>query len=230
MRIALIDDEDAWRAIIYQKLQKYFTKADIRIFQSGSEFIQKQEMFDIVFLDIEMAGMDGFETAREYREYAPDSVVIILTTHSEMVKRGYLVNAFRYLDKVNLDEELSEAAVAVRKRFQKSRKITVPIVGLGKKIFELKDILYVETEKRNICIHTWNESFISSLEIGEIEEMMGENFFRCHRSYIVNLDMIKEVNRLDLFLKNGDTVLLSARKRADFKQRYLNWRYEYANA
>ena len=230
MRIALIDDEEAWRTIIYQKIKKYFTEADIRIFQSGSEFIQKQETFDIVFLDIEMAGMDGFETAREYREYAPDCIIIILTTHSEMVKRGYQVNAFRYLDKINLDEELSEAAAAVRKRFQKSGKITVPLVGLGKKIFELKDILYVETEKRNICIHTWNESFISSLEIGEIEEMMGESFFRCHRSYIVNLDMVKEVNRLDLILKNGDTVLLSARKRADFKQRYLNWRYEYANA
>ncbi len=230
MKIALIDDEENWRTIILRKVKAYFPEEEILIYSSGDAFLQEQEVFDIVFLDVEMEGRDGFETAEEYGEYSPDSIIIILTTHSEMVKRGYAVNAFRYLDKVNIDEELEEAVTAVKKTFQKNRRIVVPIVGMGEKIFELKEIVYVETEKRNVSIHTWNETFCCSMGMAEIEELLGTAFFRCHRSYIVNLDMVKKINRMDLNLKNGATIFLSARRSTAFKQKYLNWKYEYANA
>lgn len=230
MKIAVVDDEKTWRTIIYKELKTYFPEDDIRVFSSGEEFIQKQELCEIVFLDVEMEAKDGFETAREYAAYAPDGMVLILTTHAEMVKRGYEVNAFRYIDKVNMKEELQEAVAAIKKVFEKNKKVRVPIVGLGEMTFELKEIVYVETDKRNICIHTWTERYHSNMGMGEIEELLGGAFFRCHKSYIVNLDMIKQINRMDLYLRNGATVLLSVRKRADLKHRYLNWKYEYANA
>lgn len=230
MRIALIDDEEKWRSRIYQKLRDFFPNDDIEVFSSGDAFLQKQETYEIVFLDVEMEGKDGFETAREYELYGTDSIVMILTTHSEMVKRGYEVNAFRYLDKMYMDDELLEAITAVNKLFEKNKKVCVPIVGLGDMMFMPKEIVYIETEKRNVCIHTWDEAYVSNLGMAEIENLLGTGFFRCHKSYIVNLDMVKQMNRVDLSLKNGATVLLSARKRADFKQRYLNWKFEYANA
>lgn len=230
MKVALIDDEESWRNIIYGKLGEYFPKDQIEIFTSGDEFLEKQKVYEIVFLDVEMDGKDGFETAREYAVYGSDSIIMILTTHAEMVKRGYVINAFRYLDKLNMEEELREAIPAALKLFEKNKKISIPIVGLGEKLFDLKEIVYIETEKRNVCVHTWKESYISSLGMKEIEELLGMAFFRCHKSYIVNLDMVKEIKRMDLSLKNGETVLLSARKRAELKQKYLNWKYEYANS
>lgn len=230
MNLALVDDEENWRTVIYEKIRIYFPEESVEVFVSGNSFLEKREKYDVVFLDVEMEGLDGFETAQEYRLYDPDGIIMILTTHSEMVKRGYVVNAFRYLDKTNMEEELKEAVTAVKKVFQKNRKISVPIVGMGNKIFELKEIIYIETEKRNILIHTWNGTFCSSLGMAELEKILGTAFFRCHRSYIVNLDMVKTINGVDLEMKNGEIVLLSARKRMEFKRKYLNWKYEYANA
>ncbi|MBO5303215.1 MAG: response regulator transcription factor [Lachnospiraceae bacterium] len=230
MKIALVDDEERWRKVIYPKVEAYFPEADIQVFSSGEAFLERAEKYEIVFMDVEMGAKDGFETAAEYKEYNSDAIIMILTTHAEMVKRGFAVNAFRYLDKVNVDEELKEAVFAIKKLFAKNKKILVPIIGMGDKIFELKEIVYVETEKRNIIIHTWDKKFNSKMGMAEIEKMLGNAFFRCHKSYIVNLDMVKTINRIDLDLKNGENIFLSIRKSSEFKQRYLNWKYEYANA
>ncbi|MBO5372195.1 MAG: response regulator transcription factor [Lachnospiraceae bacterium] len=230
MKIAIVDDEENWRRNIYKKLKTYFQNADIEMFSSGDVFIEKQEVYDIVLLDIKMEGRDGFETAREYALYGEDSVVIILTTHSELVKRGYEVSAFRYLDKVNLDEELPEAVAAVKKLFAKNKTVYIPIVNEGEKVFELKEIVYAETEKRNIRIYTVKRDFLSNIGMTELEKLLGNAFFRCHRSYIVNLDMIKQINRIDVTLRTGKNIMVSKRKLTDLKKRYLNWRFEYANA
>ena len=111
MRIAIIDDEMYWRTTAEQIVIQHYSNVEVIIdtYQSGKQYLNSKIQYDISFVDIEMSGVDGFETIEKARTYNQDGVYIILTTHTEMSRKGYLVNAFRYIDKINLTDEMIEA-------------------------------------------------------------------------------------------------------------------------
>jgi len=110
MNIAIVDDDEIWRERIKAELLGYnHDEMQIDLFASGEKYLCSQKQYDISFVDIEMSGIDGFETITKARNAKGDSgIYVILTTHTEMSRKGYFVNAFRYIDKVHL-EELKEA-------------------------------------------------------------------------------------------------------------------------
>lgn len=233
MRIAIVDDEERWRKEICHRVRGYYPDADIETFSSGDVFLEGAEVYDIVFMDVEMDGRDGFETIKEYSEYNRNGKVVFLTTHMEMANRGFCVNAFRYLDKVNLDEDMREAVGAVNATFKKEKIVCIPTIHEGELKLRSGAILYAETEKRNVRIHidgVEDSGCITRMSMAELETLLGDAFFRCHKSFIVNLDKISRINKIDLTLKNGETVMVGRNNRAELKQKYLNWKYEYANA
>ena len=80
-----------------------------------------------------------------------------MTTHSEMSRKGYLVNAFRYIDKQNMKEELPEAINSVNIILDNNRQISVNVIGKGLLDINLSNILYIETEKHRVLVHTNND-------------------------------------------------------------------------
>ena len=97
MRIAIVDDEELWRPKTEKGVRKFHDGVQIEIDKnaSGENFLKTGKEYDIAFLDVEMQQLDGFETASKYREIFPKVIIIILTTHTELSRKGYLVNAFR---------------------------------------------------------------------------------------------------------------------------------------
>lgn len=232
MKIAVVDDEKLWQEKIKRLLEAYAWSENIEIdlFSSGEAFYKKKD-YDIVFMDIEMGKMDGFEAAYRYKENNQDFVLIFLTTHTEMSRRGYLVNAFRYIDKANVEEELKEALDAFELLCKKNHVIQFHVVNLGTVHLKLKDILYIETEKRNVVIHTKEQSFVSNRKIEELEEELKEwGFFRSHKSYLVNLTNIFKFDKLNVYFKNGKKALVSTRKYVELKESYLKQKYVIANS
>lgn len=232
MKIAVVDDEKLWQTKVKKLLEGYAWKEDIQIdlFSSGEAFYKKKN-YDIVFMDIEMGKMDGFETAYRYKENNQDFVLIFLTTHMEMSRRGYLVNAFRYIDKSNVEEELKEALEAIALLQQKNHVIQFHVVNMGTIHVKLKDILFIETEKRNVVIHTKEQSFVSNRKIEELEEELKEwGFFRSHKSYLVNLTNIFKFDKLNVYFRNGKKALVSTRKYVELKECYLKQKYIIANS
>ena len=116
MRVAIVDDEERWRTKTEEIVTKFNAEECLEIdkYASGEIFLKKAELYDIVFLDVEMKQLDGFETASGYREIFPKAMIIILTTHTELSRKGYMVNAFRYVDKTNIEEELTEALMSAK--------------------------------------------------------------------------------------------------------------------
>lgn len=232
MKIAVVDDERLWQAKVKNLLERHPWKENIEIdlFSSGEAFYKKKD-YDIVFMDIEMGKMDGFETSYRYKENNQDFVLIFLTTHMEMSRRGYLVNAFRYIDKSNVEEELKEALEAIELLRQKNHVFQFHVVNMGTIHLKLKDILFIETEKRNVIIHTKEQSFVSNRKIEELEEELKEwGFFRSHKSYLVNLTNILKFDKLNIYFKAGKKALVSTRKYADLKESYLRQKYVIANS
>ena len=103
MKIAIVDDEVKWRNLASDVVKGYTEKTDkIDTFESGVEFIKNNGEYNVVLMDVDMPEMDGFETIMNYKEQYSESIIIILTTHLNCARKGYLVDAFRYVDKTKM--------------------------------------------------------------------------------------------------------------------------------
>ena len=99
MRIAICDDEKNIRELIGNKVEKQYPKAEMVFFSSGEELLSSDVHIDILFLDIQMSGRDGMETARELRQRNNDVIIIFVTAVEEYVFQAFDVGAFNYIVK-----------------------------------------------------------------------------------------------------------------------------------
>lgn len=155
MRIAICDDEVAMVQILEEKIKKLLPDAVIDKYLSGDELIASGSKPDILFLDIQMPGMDGMETAKMLRQDNEDMILIFVTAAEE-----YVFQAFHYLVKPFSDEKLKEVVTKAvhnikrSSRLEKDEKyIMVQTAGSHIKIF-LRDIVYAEVYNRKVIIHT----------------------------------------------------------------------------
>lgn len=233
IKIAIIDDEKYWREEIEKTLYECYDrdKIELDIYESGVEYLKKNNIYDITFVDVEMPDLDGFETIMSARKFNPEGIFIILTTHTEMSRKGYLVNAFRYIDKVHLKEEMPEAMDSAKVLLRKNIKINVSVISEGVQEIALKDIIYIETGRHFTMIYTKHGEKRCSNSMSEIEGMLSEEYFyRCHNAFIVNMDEINEFKNNMLVMSNGEKVEVSKRKISDFKKVYIKRQYVLANA
>lgn len=231
MRIAIVDDYACWREWIEQEVLRYDVDQDMQIdvYESGEQYVEKREQYDISFVDVEMPGMDGFDTILQAREYQPNGLFVILTTHVEMSRKGYLVNAFRYIDKTKL-HELEEAINAARVELERNEKIDVNVIGDGPRKIALKNIFFIETEKHYVVAHTHQGPIKCNNKLQELESILPQNSFnRCHNTYIVNLDKIKRIDGCMIDMMNDKRVEVSLRRLRQFKKAYQDRQYECAN-
>lgn len=231
MNIAIVDDEIIWGQCVRDMINTFLEKeSKIDIFDSGESFLDAQEEFDIVFMDIEMKGKDGFAVIEEYKQRYPRSIHIIFTTHTYMSQKGYKVDAFRYIDKANLKEEVEEALLSAKKRLHGNTSITLNLKSLGIVKVPLNSILYFETNKRNLKVHLDEDEYICKDRLNRLaEQLLDKGFYMTHRSYLVNMRWIKTFTQNEVWIKNGDKVMLSVRKHNKFKREYIKWKFGNAN-
>ena len=231
MKIAVVDDEEKWQKRVREEIARLDFKEDIEIdlFVSGEKYLESGAQYDISFIDIEMPGMNGFDTISKAREKHTDGVYVILTSHTEMSRKGYIVNAFRYIDKTKL-EELEEAIKSARILLQRDKNITIKVAEYETCEVTIRNIIYVETERHYILIHL-HKGWIKCINtMQEIEDMLPDKwFFRCHNSYIVNLDEIRRVDDCIIYLNGDYNIDVSKRRIRQFKKAYLNRQCECAN-
>lgn len=233
MRIAVIEDEEFWRRKIRDTVANFWKKDEAMLccYESGESFLSASLQFDILLMDLELQGKDGFTIAEKYRQWYPEALLVILTTHTELSRRGYLVEAFRFIDKMHMNEELPEALCSAAEKLQQMRLISLHVVHLGKLHVRVKDILYMETECRNTKVVTAEKSYICTDTITDFEQLLErDGFYRCHKSYLVNLGAIKEFNHLDVVFGNGAKAMVSNRKYSQLRKKYLEYRFSHANA
>ena len=186
MNIAVVDDEKLILKQIGGLIEKQMPNCCLDTYVTGDELLGAGKRFDIVFLDIQMDGMDGIETAKRLRKRQDDIVLIFVTGNREYVFDALDLYAFHYLlkpvDENKFREVLERAAEEVAKKkekrflFLKKRNLTL----------DQADILYIESRAKKVEIHT--DGFKDIIEIyatmEELEGQLGEDFYRCHRSYI----------------------------------------------
>ena len=227
LSIAVCDDEVIECCNMAKRIKEIMEEMKmpciIRQFRSGGELLQALESFDIVFLDIIMQDLDGMKTAQIFREKASDKVLIFVSSSREYVFEAYDVEAFQYLLKPvegrKLKSVLRKAVLKTEKRTQEF--IIVSRDRQKKKLF-LDDIYYFEIKGRMVDVHGPEGIFTYYEQIGELEDKLRDKgFFRCHKSYLINLKYVDVYNRQEVILENGETIVIAKRRYEEFCQNVL---------
>ena len=189
------------------------------------EKVKETEDVGIYFLDIDLgADMTGLTLAQEIRKYDPRGFIIFVTTHSEMSYMTFIykLEALDFILKDNpeeLDRRVYECILKANQRFTSvNNKVQANFsVKVNEKVItvDYDEILFFETSTNihKIILHCKNRQMEFWGKIKDIEKKVDERFYRCHRSFLVNKDNIREIdfrNRV-IYMVNGDECLISTR-------------------
>ena len=230
MRLAICDDNDLERALLYTILQKYFSDTSVRceftLYDRGITLycdVMEGMEYDIIFLDLFMDDSFGMRIAQKLRELSYREKIIFCTASADYALESYSVYASGYvlkpygLDDIKrtLDRFLPEYQSDSYQVKQKSRIVYIP----------LNEIMYVESNNTKCILHrTEGREYILYKKLGQIEnELNDRRFLRCHQSYLVNMNYIREANNFFL-LKNGDEVLLRQKSKKAIQQKFLEYK------
>jgi DNA-binding LytR/AlgR family response regulator len=231
LTIAICDDEKKICDYIEKRTTEILAKndleAEVSVFYDGSELLKSCEnnnqSFDIIFLDIKMKTLNGVECAKLLRDMGANSLIVFITSSAEYVFSGYEVKAFRYILKTDLvnafSRVLGECLLELKKL---NTSFFIVKTSSSVKNIPLSDILYFESNKRLLNIHTKNEviSFYEKLDNVE-NELKEKDFIRTHQSYLVNAQKIKSVSKDSSLLVNDFSLPVSKSKATKVKDAYL---------
>ena len=228
MQIAICDDEVSMVQILEEKIKKLLPDAVIEKYLSGDELIASGSKPDILFLDIQMPGMDGMETAKVLRQDNENMILIFVTAAEEYVFQAFDVGAFHYLVKPFSDEKFEEVVKRAVRSIEKysenqsdEKYMMVQSGGSHMKVF-LKDIVYAEVYNRKVIIHTRDTNIEYYGKLQELSEIAGADFFRTHRAYLVHFKYVKKYDANCVTMENG-TALIAKQNYSEFVKQYLKY-------
>ena len=227
IRIAIVDDEKVIREHIKKLIEKKQTDCEIDTYGTGEDLLKADSVYDIIFLDIQMDGMNGIDTARALRQKADNTVLIFITGVKEYVFDAFDVAAFHYLikpiEELKFYEVYDRAVLEVGKRKQQANGQLFVKTRNRNATFNQSDILYIESRAKKVEIHTKSDIVETYAAIGELEKQLVGSFYRCHRGYLVNMAFITEYGYDSITLHNGETIILSKDKYGEFVKVYMRY-------
>jgi two-component system LytT family response regulator len=240
IKAILVDDEEGARDVLENLLRRFCPEVELiskceNVLQAV-EVIKTQQP-DLVFLDIEMPNYSGFEIVTFFKEI--NFEIIFVTAYDQYAIRAFEVAAIDYLLKPIDIERLKNAVARVvqqRNIEQQSQRLSLLSNTLESKqlknivisdkgqqnIIAIDHIIAIEAQESYCTIHTSDNTFVASKNLRHFETVL-ENipqFFRVHKSWLVNKDCIKHYSKSDLSiqLSNGLTTKLSKYKKAEFEE------------
>lgn len=228
IKIVICEDEkeqqELLKAYIDQIFEGLSVKYKLDVFSSGEELLENYKKdTDVLLLDIQMGQINGMDTARNIRELDGKVEIIFITSLIEYALEGYEVRAYRYLIKPVKYENLKENIINCIKEVDiKNKYIMVKEQGNQIKL-NINEITYVEVQKETITIHTLNEVYKTNGTMINIEKEIDCNrFFRCHKSFLVNLEHIKSIKQYVARLENGEEIPVSRYRFKETKDKFFN--------
>ncbi|RPF47675.1 LytTR family two component transcriptional regulator [Hydrogenoanaerobacterium saccharovorans] len=227
--IAVCDDEQKQRKHMIDILYGMTLENSFYI----SEYASGEELLDdirlgysanIYFLDVYMGVSNGIEIAREIREFDKNCAIIFATNSRDHAVHGYGVHALQYLlkplDERSVGEALAQALEQLSSREDRCISLTNK---QGVYRISYSDILYVESNARVALVHTHQkEPLCFYIRLDELEQQLDDKrFYRCHKSYMVNLDHVYSVSGSTMVMKGGNSIPVSV-KVTEAKSRFAS--------
>lgn len=230
MQIAICDDEKSIRELIGNKVLQQFPEADIDFYSSGEELLLSDKPIDILFLDIQMSGRNGMETARELRKKDKNTILIFETAAEEYVFQAFDVGAFHYIVKPIDDEKFTDVLCRavdelntknMTEKVLEEKYLMINNGGVHIKV-TIDDIVYAEVFNRKVVIHKLNETIEYYGKMSDLEAVAGDGFFRPHRAYLINFKYVEKYDASTIYLEKG-TALMAKQNYPEFVKKYMKY-------
>ena len=156
---------------------------------------------DVIFLDINMPDMNGISLGKIITKMYPDMKIVFITAYKDYAVDAFEIKAFDYLLKPYSEsriKNLLKSLINIKNEktiLIKNNNLKKITVNIDERLYviSLNDIDYIEASEKETLIFSNQKKYVSKIKISKWEEMLkGNNFYRCHRSFIVNLDKITE--------------------------------------
>ena len=228
IQFAICDDEPYMVQEISNHLSQYMnerkiTSYRVNSFPNGHSLLDSDYDFDMIFLDIQMEQPNGMETAKILRQRKSHCLLVFVTVLKEYVFHAFEVEAYDYLIKP-LDSGHFKRTMdrAIKLLEQRTAKNIVVQRGTSCEIVSFAQIVYCEVQGRKVYIHQSDGTIIDYYDkLEDLEQRMDGRFFRCHRSYLVNLDYIRGCNAGQVMLSQGGKIPVSRLRERDLTQALL---------
>ena len=227
---AIVDDDpnirETLQAALITDTQKRRIPVQLSVCASGSEFLTlPQEKWDLVLMDVEMLGQNGIETARQLRRVNDRAAIIFITNYIQYALEGYEVQAFRYLLKPIDAAQFEQVVGTALDEIHHRQTAYLQLKGRSEIIrLAIDELIYAETERGHLLLHTPGKVLECYSTMEKLEqELKQEAFFRCHSSFLVALEAVRQIEKQDVVLKDGTRVPVSKNRKKGMKQALTNF-------
>ncbi len=229
MRILICDDLKSETDRLETVLKNSGYELNIATFHNGYDvldYIRSGAIVDICFLDIIMPEITGIKLAEELRADGFKGDIIFLSTSKEYGPESYIVNAFSYLLKPPNPEKVRDILFRLERQKKKddSEGILIKVSKIARHML-FCDISYIEVIKHYVYFHLTDgeeiEIYATFKEIAS-QLLNDSRFTQCHRSYIVNMNDIKEINEREITMRSGRKIPYS-KSYFEIKKKFAKW-------
>lgn len=197
----------------------------VTVYTDGKKLLEERKNFDLIFLDIEMPGINGIELAGLIREYDHNGQIVYVTNYRDYMRKAYRVHAFDYLSKPASYEDIFQIIsdyIGLRDKAE-SRQIALVTINNENIMISESDMIYISCGhvKRSVIVITNRGDHICRGRINDIFALLDKkDFFMPHRSHIINLRMVKSfVKNSRVIMMNNDEIPLSRGNSLEFEKR-----------
>lgn len=232
--VAVCDDNAVFAEQLNQWIQDYGREKRLEfateVYSSAEELLADIEAgrgFELMFLDIEMKGMNGVSLGLRLRELSFQTLLVYVSGYDQYFRQLFEVEPFRFLSKPLERAMLYEVLERAAQRIGKERRQTYTF-RFGKNVVNLlcRDILYLESRQRKVTVHTAHGEYEFYHKLDEVERELAavsSLFVRIHKAYLVNLEQVEAFQYDKLALRDGTILNISEANRARVRSRF--WDY-----
>lgn len=220
IRIGICDDSSQDRERLVQFIGEFFGENNSQIelaeYDSGEKFFQGQNV-DILFLDIEMAEMDGITIKDRLQKEQINTRIIFITSHVELMEEAFGKQVFGFLCKPVSYKKFKNKFEMVLQDIDEEYQVVLT-GAVGESYIDTEQILYIKANGKYSDVELENhEALFSDKGIGTwAKELETRDFFLCHRSYLVNLYWVRKIEN-DIILLDGEKIPVSRRIKSNLK-------------
>jgi len=229
MRIAICDDDSSVCDFIEDYIRKLKQKdIDFDVFTSGNELLRylknDNTSYQIYFMDIEMDGHNGIETAALIRAKDKNALIIFMTQHRDYVYKVFEVLPFRFLVKPVCTENIMAVFNDALLHLRTVKQIFTFTQDRATSQVFLDEIMYFENIGRKIKIVAVDKSYLFYGKMHEVYSRLDKILFvQIHTSYVVNMEYISIIKDSTITMKDNETLPISKKFRNEVKEQYFNY-------
>lgn len=232
-RVLICEDDVKDEKLISKYVSNFFNKQKIpfsltiyNTAERAAKDYASNVLYDIVLLDIVLPKMSGIDLAKKIRKKDPNSNIIFITSSKDFAIESYQVKAYYYLMKpfkpTDLTHLLSQLVQSIK---DADTKFITLSSKFGYYKINHKDILFIESFKRQITIHIKNEKSVTLNEKLDVvqQKLNDPRFLRCHKSYLVNMDFVTKLESRTFVFTDGSSAPIPKESLNVIKQKYFGY-------